>query len=150
MIDPLSLAIGALAGAVAGWWMRSRYKPPEPKKPWERKTRKYDATATQFLVVAGNDQHQVRFLSVEGPKALAVCARIVAGRPLTYRSMTGRGKILSRAQFARLREELLRHEFCGRTRAGGLAPTPAGRIMAQSCLARERAAQLHARGGGRK
>ena len=83
---------GLLIGGYVGWWLRKRYG------------RKYGARQDTYYVTVSPTTTVVlrEFGKLDHARALALCARIAGGRPIRYRSMVGRGKLLRRGEWDRL------------------------------------------------
>jgi hypothetical protein len=145
----LGLALGLLAGMVAGWLLRANWKESaKPANPYGRKVRQFEWFTTWWTLPGSGHSYGLR--SIDPGRLLAICARVNRGQSLTFKALCGKGKLLSRAELVRLREELVNREFATRNRDGSLSPTPTGRLFFKNWPVRQTHARLHAGAGGQR
>lgn len=111
-------------GAILGWAARGRYHPP-PKYHRQRRIMEI-VMDTWYSAIPS---HGFKLRSIDPERLAAIASRVNHGRIMSFRNMTGRHKLFSQTQWAKVREELIACALMAKGKDGSLSPTPEGRIF---------------------
>ena len=119
-----------LLGFLLGWIARSLLEREPRNGPYEQR----------IELAVGHDTWILR--SIDHDRLRALASRFAAGRPMTFASLTGAGKLFSKAEWIKVRREMINSGIFTVSRNGVLLPTPQGRQilvnLARGTNARER------------
>ena len=81
---------------------------------------------SKIWIDADGGKHVVILRSIDPDRFAALAARINSGHKFRFAALVGRGKLLSRSEWVKLRKELIDREIMQLNRDRTLSPTPLG------------------------